>query len=291
MGGVVTYEELVTLDRFKSAYPGSVPCVVDVGANVGDYLAEVFGRFPRAIAYAFEPQAAAAAEIRSRFASKHVIVEQCGLSDAPGRAELHASDSEACVLATLYERPDADSYHGTGVALNRRERVRLETLDRMIDGMPVDWLKIDVEGHELAVLRGGERLLAHTSVVQFEFNDCARIAGVRFADLLRYPTVDDFKWGGRFYNDRSRTPLVQQRDQRIRELWRALVLVVKARLESVESGIESFEQAFLPYIQLPDGQTAGEFLIPQVEAAYELGEMPSLLPAASNRQLSRGEIE
>jgi FkbM family methyltransferase len=183
MGGVVTYEELVTLDRFKSAYPGSVPCVVDVGANVGDYLAEVFGRFPRAIAYAFEPQAAAAAEIRSRFASKHVIVEQCGLSDAPGRAELHASDSEACVLATLYERPDADSYHGTGVALNRRERVRLETLDRMIDGMPVDWLKIDVEGHELAVLRGGERLLAHTSVVQFEFNDCARIAGVRLADL------------------------------------------------------------------------------------------------------------
>jgi hypothetical protein len=118
-----------------------------------------------------------------------------------------------------------------------------------------------------------------------------RASGRHVKFELRYPTVDDFKWGGRFYNDRSRTPLVQQRDQRIRELWRALVLVVKARLESVESGIESFEQAFLPYIQLPDGQTAGEFLIPQVEAAYELGEMPSLLPAASNRQLSRGEIE
>lgn len=104
---------------------------------------------------------------------------------------------------------------------------------------------------------------------------------------LAYPPLSDFRWT----RTTSRTPTQQgvAREQRIRELWRALVLVVKARLESVESGIESFEQAFLPYIHLPNGQTAGEFLVPQIELAYELGEMPSFLPGGSNRQLPEGE--
>lgn len=108
---------------------------------------------------------------------------------------------------------------------------------------------------------------------------------VKFA--LNYPHAREFRWT----RTTTRTPTQQSnaRDQRIRELWRSLVLVVKARLESVESGIESFEQAFLPYIQLPDGSTAGEFLLPQVERAYELGDMPPLLPAASSPQLPQGD--
>lgn len=109
---------------------------------------------------------------------------------------------------------------------------------------------------------------------------------VRFE--LHYPSLDDFKWKGRYYAERSRTPLAAQREQRIRELWRALVLVTKAKLEAVESGIETFEQAFMPYLMLPDGSTAGEFLLPQVARAYELGEMPSLLPGVSNRELTAG---
>lgn len=114
-----------------------------------------------------------------------------------------------------------------------------------------------------------------------------RASGRHVKFELSYPPLSEFRWT----RTTTRTPVQQRvaREQRIRELWRALVLVVKARLESVESGIESFEQAFLPYIQLPDGQTAGEFLLPQVELAYELGEMPSLLPAGSSRQLTRGE--
>lgn len=104
---------------------------------------------------------------------------------------------------------------------------------------------------------------------------------------LTYPHVSEF----RYTRTTNRTPPQQRaaREQRVRELWRSLVLVVKARLESVESGIESFEAAFLPYIQLPDGKTAGEFLLPQIERAYELGEMPSLLPAASSHELPRGD--
>jgi hypothetical protein len=72
-------------------------------------------------------------------------------------------------------------------------------------------------------------------------------------------------------------------EQAVRQRWRALALVIKAKLEAVESGIESFEQAFLANILLPDGQTVGQWLVPQVEQAYLTGQMPALLPMLPER--------
>lgn len=106
---------------------------------------------------------------------------------------------------------------------------------------------------------------------------------------LTLPTVEDFKWGGQFYNHRLTRSAADQRDQRVRELWRSLVLVVKAKLEAVESGIEAFDTAFLPYLMLPDGSTAGEWMLPQIERAYDVGDMPSLLPVDSSRALPAGD--
>ena len=64
-----------------------------------------------------------------------------------------------------------------------------------------------------------------------------------------------------------------------RQRWRALALVVKAKLEAVESGISEFEHEFMANIVLPDGSTVGEFMAPQIERAYETNQMPSALPA------------
>ena len=67
-------------------------------------------------------------------------------------------------------------------------------------------------------------------------------------------------------------------DQAVRQVWRALFLVIKSKLESVESGIETFEEAFQAQLVLPSGQTVGEWIAPQVARAYETGSMPPLLP-------------
>lgn len=64
----------------------------------------------------------------------------------------------------------------------------------------------------------------------------------------------------------------------IRQRWRALLLVIKAKLESVESDIETFEAAFMANIVLPDGKTVGEIMRPQIKSAYDTGNMPPLLP-------------
>ncbi len=65
--------------------------------------------------------------------------------------------------------------------------------------------------------------------------------------------------------------------QEIRRRWRALALTIKAKLEAVESGIETFDQAFMPYLLLPNGRTVGESLLPGLEDALATGHMPLLL--------------
>lgn len=70
-----------------------------------------------------------------------------------------------------------------------------------------------------------------------------------------------------------------------RRRWRALALVIKAKLEAVESGIATFEHEFLAHIVLPGGQTVGEMVSPQIATAYETGRMLPLLPAAVDADL------
>lgn len=67
-------------------------------------------------------------------------------------------------------------------------------------------------------------------------------------------------------------------EQACRQRWRALALVIKAKLEAVETGITTFEDEFLAHIVLPSGATVGEWTRPQLAAAYESGSMPLMLP-------------
>jgi hypothetical protein len=75
----------------------------------------------------------------------------------------------------------------------------------------------------------------------------------------------------------SQNAVQEAYEQAVRQRWRALALVIKAKLESIESGIETFEEAFMSQIVLPDGRTAAEWAVPQIKLAYETGNMPPLL--------------
>ena len=79
----------------------------------------------------------------------------------------------------------------------------------------------------------------------------------------------------------KRTPdaAFKEWEQASRQRWRALQLAIKAKLEAVESGIATFEEEFLAYVVMPDGQTVGQHVLPNVERAYATGQMPPLLPA------------
>ena len=77
---------------------------------------------------------------------------------------------------------------------------------------------------------------------------------------------------------RSKDQVDKAVEQAERSRWRALHLVIKAKLEAVETGIVSFEDEFLSHIVMPDRKTVGEHLRPQIADAYDTGTMPALLP-------------
>lgn len=62
-----------------------------------------------------------------------------------------------------------------------------------------------------------------------------------------------------------------------RSRWRALLLCIKAKLESVAAGIESFDEAFMPHVVTPNGQTVGQLQLPHLKAMYQSGKQPPLL--------------
>ena len=77
--------------------------------------------------------------------------------------------------------------------------------------------------------------------------------------------------------DRSENSKIEAWEQACRQSWRALKLVIQAKLEAVECGISVFEDEFMANIVLPGGDTVGEFMRPQIEEAYKLGTPPRML--------------
>lgn len=80
---------------------------------------------------------------------------------------------------------------------------------------------------------------------------------------------------------RTESQAAEAFEQAVRQRWRALTLVIKAKLEAVEAGITVFEDEFLAHIMLPDGSTVGQWARPQLAIAYESNKMPALMPGGS----------
>ncbi len=99
---------------------------------------------------------------------------------------------------------------------------------------------------------------AARAVLQFELRDR------RYRLSLILPTIGQSK---------------AELKQEIWSLWRSLLLVIKAKLVAVDAGISTIEEEFLAYLVLHGGETAGDWLIPQITSAYAEQRLPPLLPA------------
>jgi hypothetical protein len=71
----------------------------------------------------------------------------------------------------------------------------------------------------------------------------------------------------------------RDREQVSREQWRALLLLCKAKLEFVASGLATVENEFLAHLVLPNGNTVGAEIAPRIAEAYAGGQVTNLLPA------------
>jgi FkbM family methyltransferase len=133
---------------------------IDVGAHTGSVLRRCVEYAPEGRHFAFEPIPALAAELRARFPDVTVVEAAVYDEARPASRFNHFTASPA--LSGLAERPPGprDPYEVIEVPQT--------TLDATVPGdYRVDLLKIDVEGAELGVLRGGRELLARSDPTVF----------------------------------------------------------------------------------------------------------------------------
>ncbi|HSI07549.1 MAG TPA: FkbM family methyltransferase [Rariglobus sp.] len=149
--------------------------VLDVGANMGQFLNLTVSRLGDRLReiHSFEP-AATTFQTLAQNALKHdgVRLNHLGLSRAAGTAQLYY-DKENSGLASLTKRDLAFR----NISFERQESIQLSTADAYCaeHGIShVNWLKMDVEGHELDVLHGASALFGRNAVdlVTFEFGGC-----------------------------------------------------------------------------------------------------------------------
>lgn len=130
-----------------------------------------------------------------------------------------------------------------------------------------------------------ERTLERYGADQFLYGwqDDAAVVGFRMQGrhvrfVLAMPAKNDRRFTHHSRGVRTPEAALKEWEQAVRQRWRALALVIKAKLEAVESGISIFEDEFLANIVLPTGETAGSWMRPQIEEAYRIGAMPQMLP-------------
>lgn len=140
--------------------------------------------------------------------------------------------------------------------------------------VPVERSKAEIE--RLVAKYGCETFSSGTDRVglraQVQFQIDNRI--VRFVIQLPDPAAEE-------YQDLADARRAKELLQDERQRWRALFLSIKARLVSWDEDIETFDEAFMAHIVMPNDRTVGALILPSIEAAYETGKMPTdrLLPA------------
>ena len=170
-GPMETSGELSMLENILSCLPKN-PAILDIGANSGDYSQAIMRIRPDAILHSFEPNPRIFPILKDISAgagfSAHNLA--CGLE--PGRAKIY----------------DINNTGGGGGSSRSREVMKMAwdcqpvshdieviNVDQFLDGAGIDnvsFVKIDVEGYELDVLKSMTKRIAAGQIdyISFEFN-------------------------------------------------------------------------------------------------------------------------
>jgi len=197
MGGAEMHGGFEPTERaFVSRFLRAGMTVLDIGAHHGLYTLLASKRVgPSGRVFAFEPSPRERKALQWNVGlnrCKNVLIEELALGKEEGEGRLYVVDGHETGCNSL--RPPASAGATSPVA------VRVSSLDawlRTHDVKTVDFIKLDVEGGELAVLQGARKILEvrPRPVILAEVQDIrTQPWGYRASDIIRYLSEMDYKW-------------------------------------------------------------------------------------------------
>ena len=168
-GGATIKKEFSSVSSLLSKSPS---LCVDIGGNKGLYTEEILRNYPQCKVVIFEPSISNSKLLDSKFSDKaNVTVEQKAVSNIVGEETLY-SDIDGSGLASLTKRRlehfDIAFEHSEKIAVIKFE----DYWKSELDSAKVDFVKLDIEGHEFDALNGFGAALKFINVIQFEFGGC-----------------------------------------------------------------------------------------------------------------------
>jgi len=161
--------------------------IFDVGANIGEWTKAVLFINSEIKVHCFEPSKNTFNRLLSNNFSPNVFCNNFGLG----------SKKEEKVLYNYHNNSTINSLYNRKILKNtltyspKKEKVLINTLDNYCVEKrikQIDFLKIDVEGHELEVIRGARNLLKERriKIIQFEYGGTYIDARIFLRDIFQY---------------------------------------------------------------------------------------------------------
>jgi FkbM family methyltransferase len=177
----------------KKISSNRINVIFDVGANKGDYINAVLKNFSNSEIHAFEILPHNFSYLENLKYPKNVIRNDFGLSESDGELVIwYNSDTSCDDMATSYPNPNLNwhqNYYNTSAICKVKSGFNYVN-DRCID--KIDLLKIDVEGHELKVIKGFGTAIQKVRIIQFEFGIFNIVSHDLLSDFFNYLEFNNF---------------------------------------------------------------------------------------------------
>jgi FkbM family methyltransferase len=185
-----TQDELVTrwikeyCDR-KFDFKGKFN-IFDIGANVGGFVDIVKEVFPKSNITCFEPNKYLELEEHVKNMS-NIKIERTAVSDQIGNQIFYAPKGPHA-LASLVQRPVFYSWTNEEIEEKEVPIITVDSYCQQNNISNVFYLKIDVEGYELNVLKGAEKMLDSKKIHfgQLEYGGCFKDNNITLVEVIKF---------------------------------------------------------------------------------------------------------
>ena len=163
-------------------------CIIDVGANKGNYTKKMIEKLPNYNYFLFEPQKQIFNELKKNLNYSNVRIFNFGLFSKNIRKFFFIPRKMKSSLGTIYERThEYNPRDKKKVLFKKREALNFRRFDLLkLNLKKIDLVKIDTEGAELEVLFGFGKFIKKIRFIQFEFGRCNLDSKTSFLDFYLF---------------------------------------------------------------------------------------------------------